>query len=57
MRAIQVGVGGFGERWIEVLSAADGRLSETHGRDNLRSMEMVKSVESAETGEKVLFET
>ena len=41
-----------------VSGAAEGRAPETHGRDNLKSMEMVfKSVESAETGEKVFFET
>ncbi len=47
------------ERMLDafVSSAGEGTAPETHGRDNLKSMEMVfKSVESAETGNKVLFE-
>ncbi len=48
------------ERVLEgfVRCGVGGGAPETHGRDNLKSMEMVfKSVESAETGKKVLFET
>ena len=47
------------ERVLEafVTAVAEGGTPETHGRDNLKSMERVfKSVESAETGKRVLFE-